>query len=180
MHVDTPVSGLRLATNGSTVRRVQAVQTAQGEIVCDAVVLAAGTETSGLAAMAGLRSSRRKPWGGGAHRSAATYAADRVGTLHATSRCARPEIHLRQLADGTLQIGEGSQESLARDDSQTHADELLARATHYLPALAGARAIRCPSAIAHATRWFSRVGIPRTSAQLVSGPHAQWGDSRRW
>jgi glycine/D-amino acid oxidase-like deaminating enzyme len=56
----------------------------------------------------------------------------------------RPEIHLRQLADGTLQIGEGSQESLARDDSQAHADELLARATHYLPALAGARAIAVP------------------------------------
>jgi len=56
----------------------------------------------------------------------------------------RPEIHLRQLADGTLQIGEGSQESLARDDSQAHADELLARATCYLPALAGARAIPVP------------------------------------
>src|ERR1043166_851592 len=54
VHVDTPVSSLRLATNGSTVRRVQAVQTAQGEIVCDAVVLAAGTETTALAAMAGL------------------------------------------------------------------------------------------------------------------------------
>src|SRR4029453_650270 len=66
VHVDTPVSGLRLATNGSTVRQVQAVQTAQGEIICDAVVLAAGTETTALAAMAGGHvPQERNPGGGG-------------------------------------------------------------------------------------------------------------------
>ena len=41
-------------------------------------------------------------------------------------------------------IGEGSQESLARDDSQEHADRLLARAAHYLPELASAHAIPVP------------------------------------
>jgi glycine/D-amino acid oxidase-like deaminating enzyme len=56
----------------------------------------------------------------------------------------RPEIHLRQLADGTLQIGEGTQESLSRDDSQGHAEALLTRATHCLPALAGTKAIPVP------------------------------------
>ena len=56
----------------------------------------------------------------------------------------RREIHLRQLADGTLMIGEGSQESLSRDDSQAHANDLLARATHYLPALAAAHALPVP------------------------------------
>ncbi len=129
VHIDTPVSGLRLATNGSTVRRVQAVQTAQGEIACDAVVLAAGTETTALAALAGLHIPQEESPG---------------VVVRTPVDAARPEIHLRQLADGTLQIGEGSQESLARDDSQEHADALLARATHYLPALAGARAIPVP------------------------------------
>lgn len=41
-------------------------------------------------------------------------------------------------------IGEGTQESLARDDSQGHADELLARATAYVPALTGARGYPIP------------------------------------
>ena len=41
-------------------------------------------------------------------------------------------------------IGEGSQESLARDDSQGHADELLARAAQYVPALKGASAVPVP------------------------------------
>ena len=38
-------------------------------------------------------------------------------------------------------IGEGDQESLAEDDSQEHANELLARAACYLPGLADAEAI---------------------------------------
>jgi glycine/D-amino acid oxidase-like deaminating enzyme len=56
----------------------------------------------------------------------------------------RPEIHLRQGTDGALMIGEGTQESLSRNDSQSHANALLTRATHYLPALAGAQAIPVP------------------------------------
>jgi glycine/D-amino acid oxidase-like deaminating enzyme len=145
VHVDTPVSGLRMATNGSTIRRVQAVQTAQGEIVCDAVVLAAGTETTALAAMAGLHIPQEESPGVVVRTDPWPRVLQTVSVLYMPPvDAARPEIHLRQLADGTLQIGEGSQESLVRDDSQTHADELLARATHYLPALAGARAIPVP------------------------------------
>jgi glycine/D-amino acid oxidase-like deaminating enzyme len=145
VHADTPVSGLRLATNGSTIRRVQAVQTAQGEIACDAVVLAAGTETSALAAMAGLHIPQEESPGVVIRTDPRPRLLQSVSVLYMPPvDAAHPEIHLRQLADGTLQIGEGSQESLARDDSQAHADDLLARATHYLPALAGARAIPVP------------------------------------
>jgi glycine/D-amino acid oxidase-like deaminating enzyme len=56
----------------------------------------------------------------------------------------RPEIHLRQCLDGSAMIGEGSQESLARNDTQPHADELLARAAEYVPGLKGASAIPVP------------------------------------
>ena len=41
-------------------------------------------------------------------------------------------------------IGEGTQESLARDDTQEHADELLARAAEYFPSLRGASAVPVP------------------------------------
>jgi len=145
VHVETPVTGLRLAANGSTIRRVQAVQTGQGEIVCDVAVLAAGTETTALAAMAGLRIPQEESPGVVVRTDPRPRMLQTVSVLYMPPVDAvRPEIHLRQLADGTLQIGEGSQESLARDDSQEHANELLARATHYLPALAGARAIAVP------------------------------------
>ena len=56
----------------------------------------------------------------------------------------QPEIHLRQRSDGTVQIGEGTQESLRQDDSLEHAQELLARACRYLPALSGAKAVPVP------------------------------------
>ena len=56
----------------------------------------------------------------------------------------RREIHLRQCADGRLMIGEGDQESLAEDDTQAHADDLLARASRYLPGLTGAQAVPVP------------------------------------
>ena len=56
----------------------------------------------------------------------------------------RREIHLRQCPDGRLMIGEGDQESLAEDDSQAHADDLLTRACRYLPGLAGAQAMPVP------------------------------------
>jgi glycine/D-amino acid oxidase-like deaminating enzyme len=145
VHADTPVCDLRLASNGSTVRRVQAVLTAQGEIPCDAVVLAAGTETSALAAMAGLYIPQEESPGVVVRTDPRPRILQSVSVLYMPPvDAAHPEIHLRQLSDGTVQIGEGSQESLARDDSQAHADDLLARAAHYLPALAGTRAIPVP------------------------------------
>lgn len=142
---DTPVTGLRLDTTGSTVRRVQAVSTPQGEIACDAVVLAAGTATTALAAMAGLAIPQTESPGVVVRTDPQPPVLHTVAVLYMPPIDAeRPEIHLRQLADGTLMIGEGTQESLSRDDTQAHADALLTRATHYLPALKKARAVPVP------------------------------------
>lgn len=145
VHSHTPVHGLRLAGNGSSAQRIQAVQTPQGDMPCDVVVLAAGTDTTALAAMAGLSIPQEDSPGVVVRTDPRPRVLHKVSVLYMPPIDAQsPEIHIRQLADGTLQIGEGSQESLARDDSQAHADALLARATHYLPALAGARAIPVP------------------------------------
>jgi len=154
---DTPVHGLRLDTTGSTVRRVQAVQTLQGEIACDAVVLAAGTATTALAALAGLSIPQEESPGVVIRTDPRPRLLQTVSVLYMPPIDAtRPDIHLRQLSDGTLMIGEGTQESLSRDDSQAHAEALLARATHYLPALRGARAV--PVAVGY--RPMPRDGFP--------------------
>ena len=141
----TPVIGLRLDTTGSTVRRVRAVHTPQGEIACDAVVLAVGTATTALAALAGLSIPQAESPGVVVRTDPRPPVLQTVSVLYMPPiDTTRPEIHLRQLSDGTLMIGEGTQESLSRDDSQAHAEALLARATHYLPALKGARAVPVP------------------------------------
>ena len=125
--------------------RIRAVATTSGSIPADAVVIAAGTDTTQAAALAGVNVPQAQSPG----------VVIRTNPLPALLRNApvvyapalgngRREIHLRQCADGRMMIGEGDQESLAEDDSQAHADELLARARCYLPGLNGTQAVPVP------------------------------------
>ena len=125
--------------------RVTAVQTPAGPLPCDSVVLAAGLGTTQLAALLDINFPQQDSPGVVVHTDPQAPALKSTAVLNMPPLDAtRPGIHVCQRTDGTVLIGEGSQESLARDDSQAHADELLARAAHYLPALAGARAIPVP------------------------------------
>jgi glycine/D-amino acid oxidase-like deaminating enzyme len=121
------------------------VSTADGPIDCDVVVVAAGTETPAIVAAAGVVIPQAVSPGIVIRTNARPKLLHSVSLVHLPAiDAARREIHLRQLPDGTLQMGQGTQESQDRDDSQAHADDLLARATHYLPALAGTTAIPQP------------------------------------
>jgi glycine/D-amino acid oxidase-like deaminating enzyme len=55
---------------------------------------------------------------------------------------AGPRVFLRQRPDGSVLLGERSQETVARDLSQRHARVLLSHAARFLPVLRGARAPR--------------------------------------
>jgi glycine/D-amino acid oxidase-like deaminating enzyme len=139
---NTTLSGLSLSRNGN---RAQSVQTSQGDIPCDVVVLAAGVDTTALAAMAGVNIPQEESPGVVMRTDPRPKLLRSVPVVYAPPiDASHQEIHLRQTSDGTVMIGEGSQESLSRDDSQSHANDLLARATHYLPALAGAKAVPVP------------------------------------
>ena len=145
VHLDTPATELSLAGGGGGPSTVRAVQTRDGEIACDVVVLAAGLETTQLAATAGLDIPQQESPGVVIRTGPRPPVLKTVSVVY-TPRLDedRPEIHLRQAADGSLMIGAGTQESLSRDDSQENADRLLARAMQYFPALAGAKAIPVP------------------------------------
>ena len=141
VHTHTPVNKLCLDKEG----RIEAVNTLSGEIGCDVVVLASGTDTTELAATAGVHIPQQHSPGVVIRTDPQPPILQNVSVLHLPPiNENRHEIHLRQSADGTLAIGQGSQESVDQDDSQKHADDLLDRAVHYLPALAGARAIPKP------------------------------------
>ena len=125
--------------------RVRAAQTGGGHIGCDAVVVAAGVGATRLAASAGVHVPQEESPGVVVRTDPRPRLLRTVSVVYAPPIDAgRSEIHLRQTADGSFMFGEGHQESLHRDDSQKHAEELLARAIHYLPALAGATAIPVP------------------------------------
>ncbi len=148
------IKAIRITSDRTTSGRITS-----GEMPCDVVVLAAGVGSTQLAAMIGLNIPQQDSPGVVVRTDPRPPLFKKIAVLNTPAGDAnrpgmdanrpgmdanRPGIHVRQWTDGTVMIGEGSQESLARDDSQAHADALLKRATSYLPALAGARAIPVP------------------------------------
>ena len=137
---DSPAIGLETRGN-----EVVSVQVKSESIDCDAVVLAAGVATTELAAMAEVNVPQYESPGVVVKTNPLPQIVRSASVLYAPPISEdQPEIHIRQGTDGVVMVGEGTQESLARDDSQEHADRLLARAAHYLPPLSTAQAIPVP------------------------------------
>jgi glycine/D-amino acid oxidase-like deaminating enzyme len=157
VHQETPATGLTLAENAAGDVRVVGVETEMGNLPCDVVVLAAGVGITKLAAMTAI--DLPQPVSPGV-----TIKTDPRPPLLLTVPVLYPPqlqdgrgvVHIRQSTDGVVTVGESADASLSLDDSQRHADDVLARAIHYLPALAGAKAI--PAAVAY--RPMPRDGFP--------------------
>ena len=138
---DTEVHGLEGRKDGS----VHQLLTTAGPIEIDSLVIAAGTETTRLASLVGVQVPQAESPGVVIRTTPLPRLLQEVPVVYVPSLGdGRREVHLRQCFDGRLMIGEGDQESLARDDTQAHADDLLARARHYLPGLESAQAVPVP------------------------------------
>ena len=125
--------------------RVRSLNTGAGSRDVDLLVMAAGTDTTRLAALAGINVPQAESPGVVIRTTPLPPLLNNVPVVYAPALGdGRREIHIRQCADGRLMIGEGDQESLAEDDSQAHADDLLARACRYLPGIAKAQAVPVP------------------------------------
>ncbi len=140
VHPHTTVTGF-VKHNG----RITAVKTADAEFPCDVAVLASGVQTTELAALATVSMPQQRSPGIVIKTTPCAEVLHNVAVLHAPpddEGC--QHLHLRQLADGSLRIGQGTQEGINRDASQQHADALLARAKVYLPDIGDAAAIPTP------------------------------------
>ena len=136
----SPVTGLDLQAG-----RVGLVLLSGDAVECDAVVLAAGVGTTELAAMAGVHVPQEESPGVVVSTESMPPVLRSVAALYCPPVGAEgQEVHVRQGTDGVVLMGEGSQESLARDDSPEHAAEILARASVYLPDLESATPIPVP------------------------------------
>ena len=138
--LETEVTGVTSGPNSATV------MTGNKTIKSDMVVLAGGVDNTRLAAMAGVKIPQQESPGVVIRTDPIPQPIlSNISVVYAPPlEQGRPEIHFRQSLDGTVMIGEGNQESLARDDTQAHADELLRRATEYVPRLKGASAFPVP------------------------------------
>ena len=140
VHSETEVTGFAIH-NGS----ITAVKTADTEFPCDVVVLASGVQTTELASLAEVNIPQQRSPGIVIKTTPCAEILHNVAVIHAPPTDENHQhLHLRQLADGTLRIGQGTQEGINQDDSQQHADALLARAKTYLPAIEEAQAIPTP------------------------------------
>ena len=140
VHAETEVTGF-VMRNGN----ITAVKAADAEFPCDVVVLAGGVQTTELAALAEAYIPQQQSPGIVIKTTPCAEVLHNVAVIHAPPTAETLQhLHLRQLADGSLRIGQGTQEGMNRDASQQHADALLARATAYLPAIGDAKAIPTP------------------------------------
>ena len=141
VHTGVEVKDFDLGPDGT----IRAVLTDSAEFSVDTVVVAAGTDTTTVAAMAGAYIPQAESPGVVIRTTPLPPLLRNVPVVYAPPlEDGRREIHLRQCPDGRFMIGEGDQESLAEDDTQQHADDLLSRAARYLPGLADAKAIPVP------------------------------------
>jgi glycine/D-amino acid oxidase-like deaminating enzyme len=115
--------GVRLEVDGAVLRPAT-------------VVLAAGAESLAVAAEVGL-DVPTVPSPGMLLRTT-PVAALAPGVVYLPGRPG-PPVHLRQLDDQSVLIGERSQEAVATDPTGRHARELLAQAARFFPALRAAR-----------------------------------------
>ena len=138
--LETEVTDLSIDSNSSSVFA------GSEQIDADVVVLSGGVDNTLLGEMAGIPIPQQESPGVVIRTNPImNRLLANVSVVYAPSlEAGRPEIHMRQCLDGSAMIGEGSQESLARDDTQEHANELLSRATEYLPGLKGASAVPVP------------------------------------
>ena len=135
------------AVTGFVVREgsVTAVKTVDAEFPCDIVVLASGVQTTELASLAQVQIPQQRSPGIVIKTTPCAEVLHTVAVIHAPAIDAgHQHLHLRQLSDGSLRIGQGTQEGINRDDSQRHADVLLERARTYLPDIGDAQAIPTP------------------------------------
>jgi glycine/D-amino acid oxidase-like deaminating enzyme len=135
---DTEVIGIEKDRNSRVVK----ILTTNGDIECDVLVIAAGTDTTVLANMIGIDIPQQESPGVVVRTDIQTALLTSVPVVYMPPIDQQEqEVHIRQLVDGSFMIGEGSQESLALDDSQDHANTLLDRAVRYFPSISGTKAI---------------------------------------
>lgn len=140
LHAKTAVTGLVMHN-----RRIAAVQTQDTEFRCDAVVLASGIQTTELASLVDIHVPQQRSPGIVIKTTPCVQVLHNVAVIHAPPKTENYQhLHLRQLHDGTLRIGQGTQEGINRNDSQEHADMLLDHAKEVLPKIGPAEAIPSP------------------------------------
>ncbi|MDA0770073.1 MAG: FAD-dependent oxidoreductase [Chloroflexi bacterium] len=137
LRTNTKAWGVKMAQTPSGQTRVESLDTSAGEIQCDAVVLAAGADTTELAATAGIELQHHWTFGATIVTEATSPLFKTAAAVH-TPRDADPMMNFRQLPNGSMMIHGGSHggsgdESMGRTEEEVR--EVFEAAKRYLPSL---------------------------------------------
>lgn len=134
---DTPVERLTVETVGGATR-VTGVETQNGHVPTDVVVLAAGYSTQQLASDIGLNFPQIESPGATILTPPMAPIFQTVACVHTPRDLPDPQMNFRQMPDGRVQIHGGTHFGSIGDDSVDDAEWMLAELEKFLPAIAGA------------------------------------------
>ncbi len=150
-YLNTNVTGLNLGKSGDMKSKITSIQTSQGEITCDSLVLAAGVASTNIASTVGIKIPQIKSPGFVVRVNPVKELFANISVVYAPSSDDKElPVHVRQMKDGSLMIGEGSsklnnpQSNLLIKDSQYHANMIMDSVTKFLPALSEVKATPLP------------------------------------
>jgi glycine/D-amino acid oxidase-like deaminating enzyme len=136
------VASMNLEPRAGGQSAVTSLTLASGkQIPCDVMVLAAGYETTSLAAMAGIEFPQSRSPG-------ATIVTDPQSPIFRTVVCMHtprdlpgPLMNIRQFANGSVMIHGGTHNGSLGDNSDDDAAKLITEISRFMPSLAGAKLV---------------------------------------
>ncbi len=108
------------------------------ELACDVLVLAAGYETTGLAAMAGIEFSQQTSPGATVVTEPLSPIFRNIVCMHMPRDLPEPLMNVRQFPDGSVMIHGGTHNGSIGDTSDDDAEKLMAQIAGFIPTLHGA------------------------------------------
>lgn len=109
------------------------------ELECDVLVLTAGYETTGLAAMAGIEFSQQTSPGATIVTEPLSPIFRNIVCMHTPRDLPEPLINVRQFPDGSVMIHGGTHNGSIGDTSDDDAEKLVAEIANFIPLLSTAK-----------------------------------------
>lgn len=135
-----PVRSLQLDADGVGQSIVSSIKLSSGkELDCDVLVLAAGYETTELAAMAGIEFPQRESPGATVVTEPLSPIFRNIVCMHTPRDLPEPLMNVRQFGDGSVMVHGGNHFGSVGDTSDDDAGKLLSEIARFIPIMNEAR-----------------------------------------
>lgn len=108
------------------------------EISCDVLILAAGYDTTSLAAMAGIEFAQRNSPGATVVTEPLSPIFRNIVCMHTPRDLPEPLMNVRQFTDGSVMVHAGTHSGAISDTSEDDPEKILAEISRFIPLLSGA------------------------------------------